>query len=148
MASRKTRSRSLYSSEQLCTSDDDSHSITFEATPVKENLVGSLEDLKEAPATQLSNVQQFLSSEDVYNSDDEVQERERRGYRKGTKTANCVFSDEQVAELGEWYRQHPILYDKALRDYRDAVKKFALYERKARSLNPPVTGKACFVVLT
>lgn len=145
MASNKTKSRRSHACEQLVTSDDDSHSTTFEVTPdIMEN---PKEDCQETPAIQPSSDHEFLSSEDV-NSDEEPQGRGRRSPRKGTKMTKCVFSDELEAELGEWYRKHPILYNKGLREFKNADQKFALYESKARSLDPPMTGKICFVIFT
>lgn len=54
-----------------------------------------------------------------------------------TKTA---FSVEQEIELGCWFEEHPILYNKNEREYKDSDKKNALYETMGESLTPPVSG--------
>lgn len=60
--------------------------------------------------------------------------------RKGKKAPIVLLDDHVEQELSEWFKQHPILYDKGLKDYKDPAKKARLFEEKAASLEPPLTG--------
>ena len=60
--------------------------------------------------------------------------------RKRKKTLPVYPSDEQERMLGEWVQEHSFLYDRGLPEFKDVRKKSSLFEAKARSLDPPLTG--------
>ncbi|XP_076060747.1 uncharacterized protein LOC143036828 [Oratosquilla oratoria] len=51
-----------------------------------------------------------------------------------------IYVDEQEMDLAKWFRENPIFYDKGRRDYKDSVKKAAMYDLKGKSMDPPVAG--------
>ena len=50
---------------------------------------------------------------------------------KPRKNKNVILNEAQELELGEWLRQHPEIYAKGLRGYKDVSKKQRLWEEKA-----------------
>ena len=57
------------------------------------------------------------------------------------KSTHVFLTDEQERMLGEWVQEHPLLFDRGCVDFKDAAKKNKLFEEKARTLEPPLTGK-------
>ena len=51
------------------------------------------------------------------------------------------FTEEQEAELAEWYESQPIFYNRKSREYKDVRRKQRLVEEKAAMLDPPATCK-------
>ena len=60
--------------------------------------------------------------------------------RKRKKMSPVYLCDEQKRRLGKWVQEHPFLYYKGLLEFKDVRKKSSLFEAKARSLDPPLTG--------
>ena len=60
--------------------------------------------------------------------------------RKRKKTSPVYLFDEQERRLGEWVQEQPFLYDRGLLEFKDVRKKSSLFEAKARSLDPHLTG--------
>ena len=62
-------------------------------------------------------------------------EDEKEAHPFSQKRKNGVethLSDEQETNLAEWLQQNPFMYNKATRQYRDAVKKRAMWQTKAQ----------------
>ena len=116
----------------------------------------SLSDL--TPATSSSSVAMWTLRDDVEGSalsdtssdgytsipdeEEDYSPSARSRRKKRTKVlGRPVLLDEVVErDLGEWYRDHPILYNKSLREYKDVAKKTWLYEEKGRTMTPQLTG--------
>ena len=56
----------------------------------------------------------------------EVQDKRRK--------RSCNFSDGEEDELVDWVREHPILYVRTMKEYKDSAKKKLLWEGKAQQL--------------
>ena len=54
---------------------------------------------------------------------------------------NYLFTDDQEADLSEWYQHHPMFYEKGDKDYKNADKKNSLLEEKGSTMHPPCTCK-------
>ena len=52
-----------------------------------------------------------------------------------------LFTDEQEADLSEWYQHHPMFYEKGDKDYKNAEKKKCLLEEKGMTMHPKYTCK-------
>ena len=61
--------------------------------------------------------------------------------KRQKKTEAYPFSVEQENDIGEWYRDNEILYNKRHQDFKNTEKKNKLFEDKAASLDPPCTRK-------
>lgn len=60
----------------------------------------------------------------------------------GNKRKSVIVFDADVERmLGDWYRENDFLYKKGHRDHFNRAKKHRVFEEKARSLNPPLTGR-------
>lgn len=55
--------------------------------------------------------------------------------------AKPVHLDEDVEwDLVKWYKNNPILYNRALREFKNVAKKNSLYEEMGRSMRPRLSG--------
>ena len=61
--------------------------------------------------------------------------------QKRRKRCENYFTDEQEADLSEWYQHHPMFYEKGDKDYKNADKKNSLLEEKGSTMHPPCTCK-------
>ena len=52
-----------------------------------------------------------------------------------------LFTDEQEADLSEWYQHHPMFYEKGDKDYKNGEKKKCLLEEKGMTMHPKCTCK-------
>ena len=59
--------------------------------------------------------------------------------RKSRGKEKHEFTIAQEEDLAEWYRDHPIFYDKRHRDYKDNTKKSALDAEKAKEMDLPAS---------
>lgn len=50
------------------------------------------------------------------------------------------LTEEQEEDLAYWLRDNPCIYDKSQAAYKDTAAKNSLFEEKARSMEPPMTG--------
>ncbi|XP_050722488.1 uncharacterized protein LOC127001634 isoform X4 [Eriocheir sinensis] len=83
---------------------------------------------------------------DQQDTEDEEEEEEERsqGWGKGRSRSNkkqsslVILEKEVEAQLSKWLVENPILYS---RGHNNSVKKVMLFEEKAKSLNPPLTGE-------
>lgn len=120
---------------------DHDHTTTFNT------LLGE-EDTKDFMASRYTTDDSEFEEEEMEMEEEE--ERDplpvvMRGPCRTRKGVPLVLLNEAVErDLGEWYREHPIFYDKAKRGYKDSAKKNRLFEEKAASLNPPLTGTLLF----
>eukprot|EP00057_Strongylocentrotus_purpuratus_P021220 XP_011675694.1 PREDICTED: uncharacterized protein LOC105443788 [Strongylocentrotus purpuratus] len=60
---------------------------------------------------------------------------------KRKKTPALHLSEEQEQDVADWYRSHELLYNRRMKEYKQANMKTRLYEEKAASLDPPCTAK-------
>ena len=60
---------------------------------------------------------------------------------RGRHIQTYTFSDEQEAELAEWFGGQPMFYNRKLKLYKDSAKKERVMGDKAASLDPPATCK-------
>ena len=86
-----------------------------------------------------------LSQNQIEEKDDEDIPTMKKYKKK--KEGGCIFSDDQEAELAEWYQQHPLFYNKKLKDYKNIQKKQRLFEEKATKMDSPCTGKFKYKIL-
>jgi hypothetical protein len=56
------------------------------------------------------------------------------GPSKRKKSKALLLTEEQEVDIGEWLRNHPELYSKALKSYKDVGKKTKLWDDKARDI--------------
>lgn len=56
------------------------------------------------------------------------------GPNKRKKSKALLLTEEQEVDIGEWLRNHPQLYSKALKAYKDVGKKTKLWDDKARDI--------------
>ena len=61
--------------------------------------------------------------------------------KRRKRCENYLFTDEQEANLSEWYQHHPMFYEKGDRDYKNAEKKNSLLEEKGSTMHPPASCK-------
>ena len=47
------------------------------------------------------------------------------------------LTEEQEQHEADWYRDHEILYNRRLKEYKDTKAKMFLFEQKAASMDPP-----------
>ena len=52
-----------------------------------------------------------------------------------------LFTDDQEADLSEWYQHQPMFYEKGDKDYKNAEKKKCLLEEKGMTMHPKCTCK-------
>lgn len=50
------------------------------------------------------------------------------------RKASLILSDDQEEDVIEWLKEHPVLYTKTMRDYKDRAKKMQLWEEKAKEM--------------
>ena len=60
--------------------------------------------------------------------------------KRRKRSENYMFTDEQEADLSEWYQHHPMFYEKGDKDYKNAEKN-SLLEEKGSTMHPPCTCK-------
>ena len=60
--------------------------------------------------------------------------------QKKKKTSETHLTDEQEISVAEWLRDNSFLYNKGAREYRDAVKKTAMWQGQAEKLGVDVVG--------
>ena len=63
---------------------------------------------------------------------------------KGKRKKNIVsynFTEEEEAEISEWFQSNPCLYNKRNRDFRKTSMKVRLIQEKAETFSPPCTCK-------
>ena len=54
------------------------------------------------------------------------------------RICNFLFSEEQEKELAEFYRDHPIFYNKKVRNFKNSAKKMAILQEKAAQFTDPI----------
>ena len=67
--------------------------------------------------------------------------REVGGTKRRKRCETYVFTDEQEADLSEWYQLHPLFYDKTHPNYKNAEKKNNLLEERGMTMDPQCTCK-------
>ena len=67
--------------------------------------------------------------------------REVGAAKRRKRCETYVFTDEQEADLSEWYQLHPLFYDKTHPNYKNAEKKTNLLEERGMSVDPQCTCK-------
>ena len=67
--------------------------------------------------------------------------RESDGEMETGSTKIQGLTEEQEVDVAEWFKEHPILYDRKLKEYKNSQKKNRILEEKAAALNPPSTCK-------
>ena len=117
----------VQSSEPLFSDEDDRN---FEAM---KKVQGTMAASNTTTTTQ--------SSSDDNTPDLSQKPKTRKKNMVSTIQKKIVFTEDQEADLGMWYKVHPILYDKSLREYKDVDRKMALYDEKGKSMDPPVGGE-------
>lgn len=50
------------------------------------------------------------------------------------------LTEDQEQDVADWYRDHEILYNRRLKEYKDTKAKMHLFEKKAASMEPICTG--------
>ena len=106
---------------------------------------GDMDDPNEGQS-ETSNMfhEDELSQSQIEEKDDEDIPTMKKYKKK--KEGGYIFSDDQEAELAEWYQQHPLFYNKKLKDYKNMQKKQRLFEEKATEMDWPCTGKFIYKI--
>ena len=78
----------------------------------------------------------FNDNEDDDNESGSQKKRQKR-------IVPYPFTLEQEMELADWFRGHELLYNKKLREFKNASKKKRLYEEKAATFDPPCSCEYC-----
>jgi hypothetical protein len=53
-----------------------------------------------------------------------------------------IFSDCQEQDLADWYKDHPVLYNRRDKNYKRTAMKDVLYSDKCKTFDPNCTGKS------
>ena len=51
-----------------------------------------------------------------------------------------MFTEDEEADLVEWYRDQVFLYNKEYKDHKNRDKKTRVLAKKGKTMNPPVEG--------
>ena len=79
---------------------------------------GDIDDPNEGQSeTRNMSHEDELSQSQIEEKDDEDNPTMKKYKKK--KEGGYIFSDDQEAELAEWYQQHPLFYNKKLKDYKN-----------------------------
>lgn len=76
-----------------------------------------------------------LTTEEEDASQSQVLLWRRHITQKPKKRNMTNFTEDKEKDLGEWYRENSLFYNKASREYKDTGKKMRLYKEKAQELN-------------
>ena len=97
----------------------------------------AVSDHEEAPAPPVkkttTTTRKKTAAEIPTPDDDEIQAMGGPS-KKRTKKKSVLLTEEQEVEMGEWLRNHPELFTKTMKAYKDASKKNKLWEDKAGEL--------------
>ena len=96
------------------------------------------EQQDEVPDTQASvsdpgvTATQATQAEDTDDLDEATQDSQYRGRYKKKRLVR--MTDAQEDEMAEWLKNHPEMYNKAKKEYRDMDRKEAAWATQARSM--------------
>ena len=113
----------------------------FDLTPAASSKLTTGNDIEVREVSAMSSDASESSVPD--EEDNKVLSAQPTRKKKRMKVmARPFFLDDLVErDLVEWYRNHPILYNKGLREYKDTAKKARLFEEKGLTMTPKRTGK-------
>ena len=69
------------------------------------------------------------------DGEDDTTQPSTSGATKKKRKSPVILTEEQEIDVGEWLRQNPMLYIKAMKEYKNTLKKSRLWEEKAAELH-------------
>ena len=69
------------------------------------------------------------------DGEDDTTQPSTSGATKKKRKSPVILTEEQEIDMGEWLRQNPMLYIKAMKEYKNTLKKSRLWDEKAAELH-------------
>jgi len=69
------------------------------------------------------------------DGEDDTTQPSTSGATKKKRKSPVILTEEQEIDMGEWLRQNPMLYSKAMKEYKNTLKKNRLWDEKAAELD-------------